>query len=634
MAEQSSANDSPDIKDSSNTTDSSNLIASDLSAWADVAAALPWTTPYDELWVPGERGGEWFAGGQLNASVACVDRHLPLQADRVAILWEGEPGDRRTLTFRQLHDEVLALTRGLRGLGVLPGDRVVLHLGWLPETVVAMLACARIGAVHTIIPTPLPAEALADRLEDLAPKILFTQDGAWRRGAVLPLKTRADEALSAVAGVSVEQTIVVRRTGMDVAWYEGDRWYHDLVASTRPGQVEDRLGDAAPASLPAGHPLIAVNLANRRGRPVTVLHATANVMVSSTAVHRRGISGGGVFWCAGDVSWLGAQVHGIYGPLACGDTTVMFEGTLDVPAHTRAWEVIQRYGVATLLTSPSVVRTMQGWSHELPEMGSIKSLARVVTMGEPMDRELRDWLLHDLGRGDLEVADGWGQVELGGIVRLDSPVDPSAMPDPGVRIVDATGRSVPQGHAGELVLDRPWAGTMCDAEGPTAGVTESHWTRHPSVYATGDLAQLGADGSIEFLGRTDEVVSVAGQLVSLTEVREVLLGHPFVRSADVVERKDAQLGRSLAAAVVLAADALPETPDLAAVARDLLDAVREVMGGLARPRILLFVDRFGDELAASDRRSALATLAARETNEPLQVTWAQILAAAGHTPQS
>ena len=606
----------------------------DLSAWAEVAAALPWTRPYDELWVPGVPHGEWFTGGRINASVACIDRHLPQRADQVAILWEGEPGDRRSLTFRQLHDEVLALTRGLRGLGVGQGDRVVLHLGWLPETVVAMLACARIGAVHTVIPTPLPAEALADRLEDLAPKILFTQDGAWRRGSVLPLKTRADEALSAVVGVGVEQTIVVRRTGMDVAWYEGDRWYHDLMAGTRPGQLEVRPDDAAPANLPASHPLIAVNLANRRGRPVTVLHATANVMVNSTAMHRRGISGGGVFWCAGDVSWLGAQVHGIYGPLACGDTTVMFEGTLDVPTHTRAWEVIERYGVATLLTTPSVMRTMRGWSDELPDMGSIKSLARVVTMGEPMDPELRDWLLRDLGRGGLEVADGWGQAELGGIVRLDRPVDPSGMPDPGLHIVDGAGNLVPPGDAGELVLDRPWAGTMCAAEGPTAEVTESHWTRHPSVYAAGDLARLRADGSIEFLGRTDELVSVSGQLVSLTEVREVLLGHPFVRSADVVERKDAQLGRSLAAAVVLAADAFPETPDLAAVARDLLDTVREVMGGLARPRILLIVDRFGDELTASDRRIALATLAAREVTGPLQVSWSQILAAAGHTRQT
>ena len=601
-----------------------------LSAWAEVAAALPWTRPYDELWTPGERLGEWFVGGRLNASVACIDRHLPQRADQVAILWEGEPGDRRSLTFQQLHDEVCALTRGLRGLGVGHGDRVVLHLGWLPETVVAMLACARIGAVHTIIPTPLPAEALADRLEDLTPKILFTQDGAWRRGAVLPLKTRADEALSAVAGV--EQTIVVRRTGMDVAWYEGDRWYHDLVAGTRPGRTEARLDDEAPASLAASHPLIAVNLANRRGRPVTVLHATANVLVNSTGVHRRGISNGGVFWCAGDVSWLGAQVHGIYGPLGCGDTTVMFEGTLDVPTHTRAWEVIQSYGVETLLTSPSVVRTMRGWSHELPEMGSVKSLARVVTMGESLEPELRDWLVRDLGRGDLEVADAWGQVELGGIVRLDHPIDPPGMPDPGLRLVDESGQSVPPGDAGELVLDRPWAGTMSGAEGPTAEVTESHWSRHPSVYATGDLARLRADGSIEFLGRTDEVVSVSGQLVSLTEVRDVLLGHPFVQSADVVERKDTQLGRSLAAAVVLATDAFPETPDLSAVARDLLDTVRELMGGLARPRILLFVDRFGDELTASDRRIALATLASRETNGPLQVTWAQILATAGHTP--
>ena len=594
-------------------------VPDDLAAWATVADELDWNEPWTALYEPEGPYGRWFAGGSLNAAVNCVDRHLSVRADQPAVLWEGEPGDRRALTYRQLHDEVCALAGALRGLGLGVGDRIALHLGWLPETVVAMLACARIGAMQAVLPTPLPVEALAERLDDFRPRVLFTQDGAWRHGTILPLKARADEALTATGGV--EHTVIVRRTGQDVAWYEGDRWFADLVAAARPGMPTP---ETSAVPLPAEHQLLSVHLANRRGRPVSVLHGTATLLASALAVHRYALTDGGVFWCAGDLSWIGAQAHGVYGPLAAGHTAVMFEGMLDVPTRQRAWEIVERYGVSTLVTTPTVVRWLRGWSRRPPSPAAVASLRRVVTMAEPADPSLTEWLVHDVGGGRISVGDAWGQVQLGGIVSVDHPVRPEALPDPGFAILNAEGGRVVDGRSGELVLERPWAGMLRAMEGAGAGEAASRHWRRPGVYCTDDLARRRPDGSLDFLGRIDEVVSVSGQLVSLGEVREVLLDHPFVVAADVVERADVRLGRSLAAAVVLASDIEAS----AAVARDLLDTVREVLGGLARPRALLFVDRFGDELASVARRRALATLAASAGEEPLHVTWHQVLAAA------
>ena len=614
-------------------------------AWAAVADLITFETPYSELWTPGERSGRWFTGSRLNLSTNCVDRHLPAHAERVALHWEGEPGDRRSMTYAELHEQVCALARALRGMGVGQGDRIGLHLGWLPETVVAMLACARIGAVHTVLPAPLPVEPLADRLDLLDLKVLFTQDGAWRHGKVLPLKSRADEAL--LAGGSVEHTIVVRRTGMDVAWFEGDRWYHDLVAATRPGTPgpdPEGTDPSAPVPVDPEHPIATVPLANRGGQPVSVVHGTATMLAGALAVHRR-LRTGGVFWCAGDIAWAVTQFHGIYGPLAYGDTAMMFEGTLDQPHRTRAWDIIARYSVESMVTSPSVVRTVRGWARELPEVSAIPSLRRVTTAGEPVEEDLAQWLQEAFGSGDLEVTDAWGQLELGGIARVTglSPRSAAAaqhqeryaappgtaLPDCGLEIVDPQGEPVPDGATGEVVLRLPWAGTMVGVEGHQAAVAEAHWTRHPGRYATGDLASRSPDGQVAFLGRTDDVVSISGQLVSLREVREVLADHPFVAGAEVTWRKDPELGRALVAAVELSTEVGP-APDLDAIAVELMDAVREVMGGLARPRALLVIDRFGDELGRTERARAIATLATPDrAGAPRQVTWAQVLAAAG-----
>ena len=585
-------------------------------SWAAVAAQLTWATPPSTLYEDEGPYGRWFPGGMLNAAVNCVDRHLAdgQLDDRPAIHWEGEPGDRRTITFRQLADEVTALAAALRALNVGPGDRVALHLGWLPEAAVAMLACARIGAPFSLIPVPLPVEALAERLEILAARVLVTQDGAWRHGTIIPTKSRVDDALTAAGGV--QHTIVVRRTGLDVAWYEGDRWLHDLLAPARGPATEPE----PPLALPAEHPLLLSWLASRRGRPVLAIHGTATLLAAATAVHRYGISPSGVFWCAGDISWIGAQVHGVLGPLACGDTTVMFEGTVDVPNHRRLWDITERYGVATLITTPSVLTQVRGWADSAPPEAAHRTLRRVVAMAEPLHPDLRAWIAERVTGDKNSVADAWGQIELGAIVTVDSPADAGRLPDAGLAVVDAAGNAVPDGTSGEVVLRRPWAGTQRGVDGEFG---YDHWGRRPGVYSTGDRAIRHDDGHLEFLGRIDPVVSVSGQLVSLAEIRDVLLEHPFLGAAEVVAVTDPRLGRRIVACVVADPD-VTAGPELAA---DLVATVREALGGLARPRSVLFVDRFGDDLPDEARRRALEIVAASVGDRITQIGWAQVLAA-------
>jgi acetyl-CoA synthetase len=588
-----------------------------IAGWEGIAERLDWLRRWDAVHEPDPPPGRWFVGGQLNVAVNCVDRHLPDRGDQVAIHWEGEPGDRRTITYGELHGEVSALAGALRALGVARGDRVALHLGWIPEAVVAMLACARIGAVHVVLATPLPADALADRLAEVRPRILFTQDGAWRRGLILPLKARADEALAAVA--SVEQTIVVRRTGMDVAWYEGDRWYHDLLAEPRPGHDPPQ---QPPEYVACDYPLLAVHLANRRGRPIAAVHAAGRLLTFAAALHEGGLAADdGTFWCAVDLAWLAGQVHGVYGPLVCGATAVMFEGTLDVPTRSRAWEIIEHYHVTSLVTTPSVVRNLSLWTDNPPGRSQVASLRRIVTAGEPIEPPLRNWLLKTVGRGHTSHADGWGQIELGGIVTVAPPS--GDLPEPGLEVVDPHGRQVGVGEHGELVLRHPWAGTVIGFEGDGEEV-QGHWERYRGAYATGDRARREPDGTHSVLGRMDDVVSISGQLVSLGEVRDVLREHPFVAEVEVVERALRKGGLGLAACVVV-------TPEVLAgedLARDLRTGVKDALGGLAQPRAVLFVEAFPPDLPEAARRRALRLLAAAATCEATVVTVEQLRAAA------
>ncbi len=591
-----------------------------LARWGAVAHLLDWERPFHTVFEDSTPQGRWFLGGRLNAAVNCLDRHLSDRGDVPAIHWEGEPGDRRTLTYRQLHGEVCALAGALADLGVGPGDRVVLHLGWIPETVVAMLACARLGATHTLLPAPLPPDALADRLGEVAPKVLITQDGAWRHGVILPLKARADEALAAIS--SINYTIVVRRTGVDVAWYEGDRWFHELVAPSarRDGAVEPAV------AMPADHPLFTIYLASWRGRPTGIVHRTGGLLAYAAELQRTAFAPDpdDVLWCAVDVSWMAGQVHGIYGPLACGGTAVMFEGMLDTPTHDRAWQIIARYGVTTLVTTPSVVRNLRQWI-DCPPGEQVATLRRIITVGEPIEPDDRAWLATEVGRGQAAVAESWGQTELGGVVTL-TPAPQPPLPDPGLDIVDHDGGAAPTGGTGELVLRHPWPGTFHALLGDGGRAAGRYW-REPGVYATDDLARREPDGDIVILGRATPVVSVSGQLVSATEVRDVLLEHPFVAAAEVVDRPDRRSGQAVVACVVLQDGNAPGT----SVARELRAHVYDTLGGLAQPRTVVFCEALPSDVPRATVRRALRMLCTAETDETIRLSTARIRAAMAAT---
>ncbi|MFW6009892.1 MAG: AMP-binding protein [Actinomycetota bacterium] len=587
-----------------------------LAAWSDEAAHLDWARPWTQLCDerPGA-GSHWFVDARIDVAHNCLHRHLADRSERVALWWEGEPGDTRSLTYGQLADEVERFAAGLADLGVGRGDRVALYLGLLPETVVAMLACARLGAVHAMLFSTLPADALADRLEALAPRVLITQDGSWRNGVVLPLKSRADEALAATSGV--DHTVVVRRTGIDVDWYEGDRPYKDVLADGAGRQLPATEGSA-------DDPLLVVHLADRRRHPIEVVHRTGGYLVYADTLHRRALSGGPdeVFWAAVDIGWLAGQAHGVYGPLAAGATTLLYEGTLDTPTHARAWQLIERYGVNALVTTPSVARNLRQWADAPPSQAELGSLRSIVHLGEPIDTETRRWLEDEVGGGRCVVRDGWGQTELGGICTVDPPPQPP-LPDPGLEVVDDHGRPAASGQPGELVITHPWPAMFLDIRHPDATSSDRYW-RYPGAYATGDLARREPDGRIEILGRMDPVVLVSGQLVSADEVREALEEHPLVAAAEAVGCPDPRSGHVMAAYVALEPPTDQTAPSLAAIARELRGHVDDTLGGLARPRSVGFLQRMPDDTPRELLRSALADLCRAPHDLVFEVSDAQL----------
>lgn len=589
--------------------------------WKQAADALAWDRPPDTLFVDDPTGGRWFPGGRINGCVNLVDRHLPDRADQLALFWEGEPGDRRELTYRQLHDEVVAIAEALTGLGLGPGDRVALHAGLLPETIATLLACMRVGATFSVLPSVLPPEPLAARLADLQPRVLVTQDAAWRHGVLLPLKARADEALAAAG--SVEHTIVVRRTGVDVPWFEGDRWLHDLLAGPRPGVAAAPRPPIEATPVDADHPMLVSYHANRRGRPAGIVHSTGGLLAYSLAVQQAiAPEDDSVVWSPAEFAWLACQTHGILGPLAVGCTAVAYEGMLDTPSRNRAWDVVERCGVTTLLATPSVLRAVRRLGDTGPDPAQVTSLRLVVTAGEPLEEDTDRWLRHDVGQDRVPVVNAWGQAELGGLVHADRPPLAGRLPAAGLAVVDEAGRPAPPGTPGDLIMTEPWPAQALTSWGGTTEVAGADPDR-PGVYVTGDRAVATEDGLV-FLGRSDHVFSVSGQLVSATEVETVLLEHPFVRAAIVVDRPDQHTGRAVVACVATTDDVEQDE----AFAGELRAHVRELLGGLSQPRSVVYVEDLPSGVDTATARTVLATLTTG--SGPVEHVSRQALGAAVH----
>ena len=580
--------------------------------WPAVARRLRWVREPSETYVADTPRGRWFPDGTLNVAANCLDRHLDDRPAAVALHWEGEPEDRRSITYAELHADVCRFAVVLQSLGVRAGDRVVLQMGLIPEAVVAMLACARIGAVHAVMPSVLPPDALEARIADVAARVVITQDGAWRHGVILPLKARVDEAVAAVRGV--EHTIVVRRTGMDIAWYEGDRWYHELMELVGPQT------DPAPA-FAAEHPLFIVHLANRRGRPNAVVHGSGNFLTYLLAFHGALLDRADhTLWFPSEIGWLACQSHGIYGPLACGGTSVLFEGMLDTPNHDRVWQVVERYRVEVLAATPSLIRHLRAWKDSPPRRHDLDSLELFMSAGEAIDEELAAWLRREVCTRGAGIVDAWGQSELGGLVAFNGGDRP--VPDPGLDVVDGDGRSLPVGREGELVLRNRWPGT-CIGRGGDGGIAARPFSRFPGMYATGDRALRRPDGTLAFLGRIDPIVTVSGQLVSVSEVEDALLEHPFVARALVSDRPDPRTNR----AVVALVEPTGAEVDREELARDLRSYIVGSLGGLSRPRTIVFTQGLPDSVSDQAVRRALGAMCtARPVAGVLSATATELMA--------
>jgi acetyl-CoA synthetase len=555
--------------------------------WADQARGLAWMRPFTEVLDWQAPFARWFADGTLNASVNCLDRHVAAgHGDRVAFHWEGEPGDTRTITYAELLTEVARAANALRSLGVERGDRVALYLPMIPELAVAMLACARIGAVHSVVFGGFSANALRERIEDSACRVLVTADGAHRRGSTFPLKQQADEAVEAAP--SIERVLVVRRTGEDVVMRDGrDVWWHDLV----PAQS----AECTPEEMGAEDLLFLLYTSGTTGRPKGIMHSTAGYLAQVAFTHRAVFdldAPHDVYWCAADIGWVTGHSYIVYGPLANGATSVMYEGTPNFPSEDRFWAIVARYGVTQLYTAPTAIRAFMKWGRQHPDGHDLSSLRVLGSVGEPINPEAWMWYREVIGGGRTPVVDTWWQTETGAMMVAPLPGATTTKPGsatfplPGISatIVDDRGEEVAVPGGGYLVLDRPWPAMLRGIWGDEARYRETYWSRFPGRYFAGDGAKRDADGYFWLLGRVDDVMNVSGHRLSTTEVESALVSHPAVAEAAVIGRADPLTGQAIAAFVTPRSGFEGDE----ALAAELREHVARMISPIARPASLLF----------------------------------------------
>jgi len=557
--------------------------------WASQAERLDWFTKWDEVlrWDPPHH--QWFLGGKINASYNCLDRHLRSDADRVAYHWIGEPGEKRTITYRELHEEVCRLANGLKALGVAKGDRVAIYLPMIPELPAAMLACARIGAAHSVVFGGFSAEALRDRINDADCKVLITADGGFRRGSIVPLKASSDEALEGTP--SIENVIVVRRTGEQVAMKEGrDLEYLDVVAGASP--------DCDAEEMDAEDMLYVLYTSGTTGKPKGIVHTTGGYLTGVSSTHKLIFDikpKTDVYWCAADIGWVTGHSYIVYGPLANGCTSVMYEGAPDFPDKDRWWSIIEEYGVTILYCAPTAIRTFMKWGTDYPAKHDLSSLRLLGSVGEPINPEAWIWYQEFIGGGKTPVVDTWWQTETGAILISALPglttLKPGSAtkPYPGVEadVVDEAGESVGPGGGGYLVLRRPVPSMFRTILGDDERYRETYFSRYgDETYFPGDGCKIDDDGYFWLLGRVDDVMNVAGHRISTYEVESALVDHPGVAEAAVVGRRDPREGETIAAFVTPKAGV--EGND--ALLSELREHVAKLIGKIARPHSIVFTD--------------------------------------------
>ena len=559
--------------------------------WESHADNLRWMRRWDSTveWNPPH--AKWFVGGKLNVSDNCLDRHIDEgHGEQVAFHWEGEPGDTRAVTYGELRDEVCRFANALTDLGVAKGDRVMIYLPMIPELPVAMLACARIGAIHSVVFAGFSSRALIDRIEDADARVVITADGAYRKGKVVPLKASADQAMEEEPRVTT--CVVVRRTGADVDMLQGrDHWYSELVA--------DQATEFPPEPMDAEDVLYILYTSGTTGKPKGIVHTTGGYLTQVAATHRLVFdlkADSDVYWCAADIGWVTGHSYIVYGPLANRATSVMYEGAPDHPGKDRFWDIIARYGVTILYTAPTAIRSFMKWGAEHPAKHDLTSLRLLGSVGEPINPEAWMWYHENIGGGRCPVVDTWWQTETGAIMITPLPGLTAAKPGsamhafPGVKavVVDELGGPVEPGGGGYLTLQRPWPSMLRTLWGDDERYRQTYWSRFgdAEVYFAGDGAKLDDDGDIWLLGRVDDVMNVSGHRISTTEVESALVDHPAVAEAAVTGRNDAMTGQAIAAFVTLRGTRQGDE----ALAAELRNHVAERIGKIARPANILFTD--------------------------------------------
>jgi len=579
--------------------------------WAEAANRLDWFQRWDRVLDWNAPWAKWFVGGKLNASYNCVDRHVKTwRRNKAAIIWEGEPGDTRVLTYGDLYREVNKFAAVLLDLGLKKGDRVAVYMPMIPELPIALLACARIGAPHTVVFAGFSAESLRDRINDSGAKLVITADGGWRRGNVLALKDIADAA--AAQSPSIEHQLVIQRLGpgvREVSMQEGrDIWYHEAAAKATKRIVE-------PEHMDSEDPLYIMYTSGTTGKPKGQMHTTGGYLVGTSLTHEWifDLKEDDVYWCTADIGWVTGHSYIVYGPMANGASVVMYEGAPDFPDKDRFWALIEKYGITILYTAPTSIRTFMRWGDQYPKMHDLSSLRLMGTVGEPINPEAWIWYQQNIGGGRCPIVDTWWQTETGMIMITPLPgivatkPGSATLPFPGIAadILDEAGNSVPPNTGGNLVIRRPWPAMSRTIWGDPDRYVRTYWDRYPGVYLTGDGARRDNDGYFWLLGRVDDVLNVSGHRIGTMEVESALVSYPAVAEAAVIGASDPITGQAIVAFVTPRAGNTPND----ALTAELKEHVAQSIGALARPKRIYYTTELPKTRSAKIMRRLLRDIA-------------------------